>query len=142
METAAIKTPIWKIIQFDVTEANDIVQIEGKLPAHLTKCKGIYFSIKNYLDTAISEIPEAGEISLRFNSRKTHPVHDTIGYSKVPTGKRPVFKKLSQKLLPNQSITGFYLDYGKTNDRYGQFKPYTVNIYFECENIKEMEDGQ
>ena len=139
---AAATTPVWKIIQFDVTEPYDIVCIDGKLPAHLTKCKGIYFSIKNYLDTAISEIPEAGEISLLFNSRKTHPVHDTIGYSKVPTVKRPVFKKLSQMLLPNQTITGFYLDYGKVLDRRGHFLPYTVNIYFECECFKEMNHGQ
>lgn len=137
-----MKTPSWKIIQFDVTESNDIIRIDGKLPAHLNKCKGIFFSVKNYLDTRLSEIPELGEISLRFNSRKTHPVHDTIAYSKVPIGKRPEFKKLSQKLLPNQPVTGYYLDYGKAVTRGGVFLPYTVNIYFECEELKTQDDGQ
>lgn len=142
METAAKITPSWKIIQFDVKEPNDIIRIDGKLPSHLNKCTGIYFSVKNYLNTDIEKLSEIGEISLQFNARKIHPVHDTIGYSKIPTVKRPEFKKLAAKLLPNQPITGFYLDCGKTLDMAGKFIPYTVNIYFECLSQKQQENGQ
>ncbi|MBU0487422.1 MAG: hypothetical protein KKA07_07670 [Bacteroidetes bacterium] len=138
---AVANRPRWKIIQFSVNESNQIIRIDGKLPAHLTECTGVYFSVKTQLDTLETEIAEIGEISLLFNARKSHPIHDTIGFSKVPTGTRPVFKKMAAKLLPNQPITGFYLDYGKTTNRFGNFLPYTINIYFECKTAEPVKNG-
>lgn len=135
METAVKTTPHWKIIQLNVNEPFEVIQIDTKLSAHLAKCRGILASVKNFLNTELSEIPEVGEISLRFNSRKTHPLYSTIRYTKVHTGKRPEFSKLAQPLNANQPVTGFYLDYGKAVDRRGRFLPYTVNIYFECEDF-------
>ena len=142
METTVRDTPHFKIIQFNVNEPYEVIQIDGKLSAHLSRCKGILVSVKNFLNTELSEIPEVGEVSLRFNSRKTHPLHSTINYTKVHTGNRPEFSKVSQQLMANQPVTGFYLDYGKVLDRRGRFLPYTVNIYFECECFKEVNHGQ
>jgi len=123
----------WHIIIINVLEKNQTINIFEKLPMHLKRCVGVHYSVKKFLPTNRIDIPQVGEISLQFNSRKVHPLHDTISYSKLPMIIRPVFKTLCIDLEQNAPIIGFYTDYGLTIGQQQEFLPYSLTVYLECE---------
>jgi len=120
----------WKIIKIDVSEENQIIPIDYKLPNDITKCKGIYLSIKELLKTK-SYITKVGELSLSFNSRQIYPLHFVSDYDTHQNHKKE-FLPLDCDIETNKSISGFYLDYATIKDFTGKFSPYTLLIYLEC----------
>lgn len=122
------------ILPVDVSSAGQVVRLDRSLPAHLTICKGIHATVKTFLNTP-SDITHIGEVSLLFNSGQVHPFHHTVGYDKTPLGQKNRFFPLSEELLPNYRIRGFYQDAGNSRDAFGNFLPYTMNIYLLCKAI-------
>jgi hypothetical protein len=119
------------ILPVEVRRPGQIILLDRKLPAHLTLCKGIHATVKEYLETG-KDIQHFGEISILFNSGQVHPLHHTVGYSLYPLRKRNPFMQISEPLVPNYRISGFYEDAGRSHDRLGNFLPYTLNIYLDC----------
>jgi hypothetical protein len=124
----------YAILPVDVTSAGQIIRLDRKLPAHLTICKGIHVTVKNFLNTP-SNVQHIGEISLLFNSGQVHPFHHIVGYNKNVLGQKNRFLPLTEELIPNSRIRGFYLDSGNSLDSGGHFLPYTVNIYLYCKAL-------
>lgn len=119
------------LLPVEVSEARQIILLDRKLPAHLTKCKGIQATVKGYLNTG-RDIQHMGEISILLNSGQVHPLHHTVGYSLEPLKKRNSFMQISEPLVPNYRISGFYEDAGNSRDNRGNFLPYILNIYLDC----------
>lgn len=119
------------IIPVKVNSPGQVIQIDKKIPANLLRCNGIFVTVKGFLNTA-GEIQRMGEVSLLFNSGKTHPYHHTVGYKKTALDTRKLFSELSEDLIPNYRVRGFYSDYGTSHNNIGVFLPYSVNIYLEC----------
>lgn len=119
------------ILPVTVSQAGQIIPLDRKLPAHLTHCTGIQATVKGYLNTG-SDIQHMGEISILLNSGQVHPLHHTVGYSLQPLKKKNGFMQITETLVPNYRISGFYEDAGTSRDVKGNFLPYTVNIYLDC----------
>jgi hypothetical protein len=124
-----------RVISIEVSEENQIVPIDFKLANDIDSCKGIFVTVKEYLDTPSIHIPQIGELSLMFNAKTKHPIHLTAEYTKSPFHKKE-FLDLNCKIEPNANITGFYTDYGKTKNRENLFLPYTLVIYMACNSIE------
>lgn len=121
----------YTILPVDVTSAGQVIRLDRKLSAHLTDCKGIFVTVKTFLNTP-GNLTHIGEISLLFNSGQVHPYHHTVGYSKSPLGQKNRFLPLGEELIPNSRIRGFYHDAATSRDSLGNFLPYTLNIYLHC----------
>jgi hypothetical protein len=124
----------YAIIPVDITYAGQLVKLDRTLPAHLTVCKGLLATVKGFLKTE-KYIQHMGEISLLFNSGQVHPFHHTVGFSLKPLMKKNSFVEVTEPLVPNYKITGFYQDAGTSRDIKGNFLPYSVNIYLDCKAI-------
>ena len=119
------------ILPFNVTEDGQIISIDKKLPAHLLRCKGILPTVKNCIDL-VNDIPHLGEISLLLNSGQLHPFHHMLGYKRKALSKKNSFVEINEKLIPNNTVNGFYRDLGNSRDTKGNFIPYSLNIYLDC----------
>jgi len=117
----------WKIFDFVITEENQILPIDIKLPKDVKVCKGVILSVKEFMKISYTDNTQLGELSLQFNARKLHPLHLNLHYQKDLTNKKQALK-LDCKIEDNQSITGFYMDYGLVP----KLMPYTVKLYLEC----------
>jgi len=120
-----------QLIKVEIKEEKQLIPIDFKLAQNLKHCKGIFFSVKEYLDIQSDTIPQVGELSLLFNAKAIHPLHFTVEYTKNLLHKKE-FLALDCDLEPNSNITGYYLDYGKTKAIENQFLPYTLTIYLAC----------
>ena len=124
-----------RIFQIAVSEEHQIIPIDFKLANDIDRCKAVFISVKDYLDTPSAHIPQVGELSLMFNAKTKHPIHITAEYTKQPFHKKELLK-LDCPIEPNTNITGFYTDYGKTKNRENRFLPYTLVIYMACNSTK------
>ena len=126
---------IWKVINFNIDEAGEILQINEKLGIHLGTVIGIHVSIRPsaYIN---SEIKEAGELSLSFNNQVDHTVHQTASYSPELLSEAFVPLQLNQNLDKNKRISGYYRDYNSLKNELGEFVTYKLNILLEC-SIKQ-----
>ncbi len=125
-----------KIFKVEIAEENQIIPIDFKLPNNISRCIGIYISVKEYLAIDKEEISPLGELSLMFNAKAVHPLHITAEYTKDLLHKKD-FLELDCKIEANTNITGFYSDYGNTKEGEKRFLPYTLQIYMMCESINK-----
>ena len=119
------------ILVLDVSQEGQVILLDRKLPSHFFHCSGIFATVKGFLDTG-KDISQIGEVSILFNSGQVHPFHHFVGYSQIPLQKKILFMEVSEPLVPNYRISGFYADARASFDRNGIFLPYTLNIYFDC----------
>jgi hypothetical protein len=119
------------VLAVNVTESGQIIHIDRKIPAHLFRCKGILLSVKNCINT-VHDIPHLGEVSLLLNSGQIHPFHHMVSFKREALNRNSYFVEISEKLVPNLTVNGFYRDSGKAFNTSGTFVPYCLNIYLDC----------
>lgn len=129
METKEVHRYV--LFPLEVKQSGQIIQLDLKLPAHITECKGILATVKGYLNVP-KDIPRIGEISISLNSGQVHPLHYTVGYSREPLHKKEPFLTIEEPIVPNLRISGYYEDRGTSLDALGAFQPYQLNLYFDC----------
>jgi len=133
------KTSLWIIHPLNIERPNKSYEFSIKLPAHFKKCKAVGFSVLENLLSPKAVTKHFGEISLQFNSRRVFPVHTGVEYKKIYRKKTRELLDVNVTLVPNQIVSGFYSDYGKTFDAISEdFEPYTLNLYFQCTTATEI----
>lgn len=114
----------------EVSQAGAIVPIDLSLPTDAKECFGLQ-AIVTGLFPAVDSVDDFGEISVSFNGKTNHPVHQLVPYesaqSRQVSTSRIGLLPLSTKLSPGSRVTGFYRDLGRQAE---PFKPYQVRISF------------
>lgn len=131
MERNEAHTSYWKVIAFDVDEANSIHQLEGKLPGHLDSIQSVVISC-NPIEKLDATIPECGELSLCLNNRKAHVLHTITNYTAELSDKIGQTLELHANLESNAKYGGYYRDFGKLKNGNGDFVPYQVKLMMNC----------
>ncbi|MFA6066899.1 MAG: hypothetical protein WC707_06985 [Candidatus Babeliaceae bacterium] len=120
--------------EISVTSAQQVIQIEQKIPSHILKCVGVFALVNSYVDTTSQRI-KIGEFSLQFNNQKVHPINWLIGYDRTPSGRLSYPLTLNEPMYPGELIDGHYFDANtayKTGVGPPVFQPYKVLIILEC----------
>jgi hypothetical protein len=111
----------WVIIPLEVG-ADQVVQIDYRIPANVFHCTGVLVSISGvygyYIQTTL------GELSLSYNNRASQPV--CLPGNWIPFRKRldHILYKLEEPLEGGTRVTGYYKNIVQL--------PYTVQIYLQC----------
>lgn len=135
------KTSLWIIHPIHIERPNKSYDISVKLPAHFKICRAVGFSVLENLYSPNAVTKHFGEISLQFNSRRIFPIHTGVEYKRIYRKKTRELLDVNVSLVPNQVVSGFYKDLGKTFDAVTEdFEPYTLNLYFQCTNETELTD--
>lgn len=113
----------------EVVESGAIVPIDLQLPSEASECFGLQATVTG-LFPQVDSVHDFGEISVSFNGKADHPLHQLVPYESLST--REV-STADYSLLPLSTllttgpVTGFYRDLKKQNE---PFKPYSVRITF------------
>ena len=111
----------WVIIPLTV-KANEVLQIEHRLPSNVFHCTGVTISISGLMGYYISA--KLGELSLSFNNRAIQPVN--LPASWIPYRKKldDILFKLEQHLEGGTRVTGYFQNITPLD--------YNVQIYLQC----------
>ena len=126
-------TRYW-IITLHIVEKGQIVEFSDRIPTHLKILKALLVNASRK-EGDLEDIEQLGELSIQLNSRKSAPIHLFTEYNKRPKNSREY--ELEEEIQPNQIVTGYYRDAQKTVDTIGNFKAYTLKIYFKCKTQKD-----
>lgn len=114
----------------EIKSSGAIVPIDLVLPSEAKECFGLQ-AIVSGLFPEVESVIDFGELSISFNGRESHPVHQLVPYesaqarqaSTTRTGLLP----LSVPLKGGSPVTGFYRDLQRQS---APFTPYQVRISF------------
>jgi hypothetical protein len=116
-----MRTEKW-VIQRVRVNAGEVAGIDFRLPANVSTCTGIAFTVTD-IDGDFSQLLPMGEVHLSFNNKATCPLnyyteHQDTGYRMVS-----ILLRLEEPLLGGSRVTGYYRCL--TN-------PHLLRIYLQC----------
>ncbi len=118
----------WFIRSFSFAEAVSIDgfvnnnRIEIKLPKHIKKCIGVYFSVSSCHGSQRLKI---ADIKLSFNNNKSTPISQEIWYNSKIYGKKIEVLSLNEVITENSIISSYIT----LSDEISTTK---IKIYFKC----------
>lgn len=122
MDTTCIASVEKWVIMSVTLKANGLTQIDIRLPATVSHCKGFLFTITDIQGCFHTLI--LGEASLFFNTRKSHPLHYLVEWKNCRFGVTDLLVTLDEPVHPGSRISGFFKNYVDNC--------YTLNLYLLC----------
>ena len=117
----------WRVIEFEITYANEIIQIDEKISPEVDFITSASIHcIPN--QNPDKDILECGELSLSANNKALF--HLNTNYANTLSGDPIDGLKLYHSISHNSRIKGYYRDYGKMKNSSNSFIPYRIKILF------------
>ena len=119
-----------------VDRAGQVVPLDVWLPAGVVRCRGLQVMLVGVAGTHRDFVPVAGEYSLEFGGKQSHPVNFHLSYVSPQAvseeldydrGMLPLWEEVTDHRL----VTGYYLDTGAWEE--AAFVPYEVVFTFHLE---------
>jgi hypothetical protein len=119
-----------------VYRPSQVVPVDVWLPAGVSRCVGLQALLVGVAGTDRDFVPVAGEYSLEFGGKQSHPVQFHLSYvSPQAVGEELDYDRgmlpLSEVVSDQRLVTGYYLDTGEWEA--AVFVPYEVVFTFHLE---------
>lgn len=114
----------------EVKASGAMVPIDLVLPSEAKECFGLQALVTG-LFPEVESVIDFGELSISFNGREAHPIHQLVPYESAQARQvsttRIGLLPLSVPLKKGSPVTGFYRDLKRQSE---PFVPYQVRISF------------
>ena len=117
------------VFNFDIAEANQIINIDRELPSYVDSIESILCNVKSFETELISGVKfrNMTEISISLNSFKDHVVNMVISHEKNKKAKHAAETIIGAAINSSYSMKGYIKDNNVSNDGI-KFNPYVLTI--------------
>ena len=121
----------WKILELNITEENQIIQIDESLSQTIEQLVSVAIHCVPS-ETLSQNIHDVGELSLSINSAADHLLNMDTYYTPLLHDDSAPRLILMRTLTKARQIKGYYRDHARMRNSRNEFVPYTLKIMFDC----------
>lgn len=112
----------WVIQRVSVKE-NEVAKIDFKIPANVTTCTGVAFTV-THIEGEFSQVVPFGDVSLLFNNKASHPLNFQTEHQENGYRMDALLIRLEEPLAGGSRVTGLYRNLVNN--------PHLLRIYLQC----------